>query len=58
MIAGIFFTLTRLLQLLTLIPAMGMLAYFVDRFNRANQLTPSYILYVLPPSNPFLQLPF
>ena len=56
MIAGIFFTLTRLLQLLTLIPAMGMLAYFVDRFNRANSLTPSYVLYVLPSRTPISQL--
>ena len=58
MIAGLFFTLTRFLQLLTLIPAMGMLAYFVDRFNRAKQLTPSYVLYLSPPHNPIFELHF
>ena len=44
MIAGLFFTLTRVMQLLTLIPIMGMLAYFVDRFTKANRLTPPYVL--------------
>ena len=54
MIAGIFFTLTRFLQLLTLIPAMGMLAYFVDIFTKAKRLTPSYVLYVSLPHDPIL----
>ncbi|KAG7005620.1 hypothetical protein G7Y79_00018g044270 [Physcia stellaris] len=44
MIAGIFFSFFRVCQLLTLIPAMGMLAYFVNIYNKANRLTPDYVL--------------
>ena len=46
MIAGLFFSFFRVLEILTLVPTMGMLAYFVNIFNKANQLTPSYVLYV------------
>jgi hypothetical protein len=36
-IAGIFFTGWRLLQIVTLIPTVGMLAYFVNGFVSSNQ---------------------
>lgn len=39
--SGLSFILWRILQILTLIPTMGMLAYFVDRYNSANALTPT-----------------
>lgn len=44
MIASLFFIFFRLLQLVTLIPTMGMLAYFVNQFNKADRLTPAYVL--------------
>jgi hypothetical protein len=44
MFASLIFTFNRLLQLLTLIPTLGLLAYFVNIYNSARQLTPSYIL--------------
>lgn len=44
MLASLFFILTRISQLLTLIPTLGMLAYFVDGYTKANQLTPVSIL--------------
>ncbi|PNH44612.1 hypothetical protein VD0004_g3104 [Verticillium dahliae] len=39
-----FFVFWRILQILTLIPTMGMLAWFVHGFVEANALTPNYIL--------------
>jgi hypothetical protein len=44
MLPGLFFTFWRNAQLLTLIPVIGMLAYFVNAFTRANMLTPAYVL--------------
>lgn len=62
MIAGIFFTFWRIMEIITLIPTMGMLvrafsvtgicvgtnmkgkAWFVHQFQKANQLTPNYVL--------------
>ncbi|KAH7324339.1 hypothetical protein B0I35DRAFT_475592 [Stachybotrys elegans] len=38
------FVTTRLAQILTLIPTMGMLAWFVDWYNDRNALTPTSIL--------------
>jgi len=38
--AGFSFIFWRILQILTLIPTVGMLAYFVDRYTDANALTP------------------
>ena len=43
-IATIFFDFWRACQVLTLIPTMGMLAWFVDKWNKRNLLTPSYVL--------------
>lgn len=43
-ISGLFFLLTRLFQLTTLIPIVGMLSYFVHIYVKANALTPNYIL--------------
>jgi len=43
-LSGIFFILWRLAQLITLIPVVGMLSYFVHGFITNNVLTPSYIL--------------
>lgn len=39
-----FFVCNRILQILTLIPTMGMLAWFVNGFVEANALTPDSIL--------------
>ncbi|KAI0473403.1 hypothetical protein GGR56DRAFT_675902 [Xylariaceae sp. FL0804] len=44
MIFAIFFAFWRFLQILTLIPTMGMLAYFVHGYVTLNALTPDYIL--------------
>ncbi|MCJ1255037.1 hypothetical protein MMC24_002853 [Lignoscripta atroalba] len=44
MLAGLLFSFWRLLELLTLIPTLGMLAYFVHQYVLANQLTPNFIL--------------
>ncbi|KAH6667058.1 hypothetical protein F5X68DRAFT_216981 [Plectosphaerella plurivora] len=41
---SIFFVWWRLCQILTLIPTMGMLAWFVHGFVESNALTPNYIL--------------
>ena len=43
-ISGAFFLLTRLLQLTTLIPIVGMLSWFVHIYVKANALTPNEIL--------------
>ncbi|KAM0333957.1 hypothetical protein ACHAQA_000975 [Verticillium albo-atrum] len=40
----IFFVFWRILQIITLIPTMGMLAWFVHGFVQSNALTPNYIL--------------
>ncbi|KAF2022062.1 hypothetical protein BU24DRAFT_404976 [Aaosphaeria arxii CBS 175.79] len=42
--SGFSFIFWRIMQIITLIPAMGMLAYFVDIYNTANQLTPRSLL--------------
>ncbi|KAH6877130.1 hypothetical protein B0T10DRAFT_193975 [Thelonectria olida] len=44
MFFAIVFVFNRILQIITLIPIMGMLAWFVDGFNNANALTPTSIL--------------
>ena len=46
MITGLFFAFWRLLQIVTLIPTLGMLAWFVHIYTKANQLTPASDLYV------------
>ncbi|KIW42653.1 uncharacterized protein PV06_06181 [Exophiala oligosperma] len=44
MLGGLLFSLARIFEIVTLIPIIGMLAWFVDGFNDNNQLTPSFIL--------------
>ncbi|KAI0506643.1 hypothetical protein F5B22DRAFT_622751 [Xylaria bambusicola] len=44
MLFAIFFSFWRFLQIITLIPTIGLLAYFVDGYNKLNALTPTYIL--------------
>ena len=44
MIASVFFIITRIWQILTLIPTVGMLAYFVNQYVKANRLTPNFVL--------------
>ncbi|KAH7400189.1 hypothetical protein BKA64DRAFT_476573 [Cadophora sp. MPI-SDFR-AT-0126] len=44
MLFGIFFAFWRFMEIITLIPTMGMLAYFVHIYDRANALTPDDIL--------------
>jgi len=44
MIGYIFFAFWRFLQIITLIPTLGMLAYFVDLNTKANALTDASIL--------------
>jgi len=44
MVAELFFAFWRFLQIITLIPTLGMLAWFVQGFTKANQLTPVYVL--------------
>lgn len=44
MIVGMFFAFWRFLEIITLIPTLGMLAYFVHGFVDANELTPNYVL--------------
>ncbi|KAK3934303.1 hypothetical protein QBC46DRAFT_83291 [Diplogelasinospora grovesii] len=44
MMFAIFFAFWRFMEIITLIPCMGMLAYFVNGYTNANMLTPSYIL--------------
>ncbi|KAL0468075.1 hypothetical protein QR685DRAFT_574181 [Neurospora intermedia] len=44
MLFAMMFAFWRFLEIITLIPTMGMLAYFVDGYVKANQLTPTYIL--------------
>ncbi|UZP44841.1 hypothetical protein NXS19_012653 [Fusarium pseudograminearum] len=44
MLFAMFFVFFRVLQIITLIPCMGMLAWFVDGFVKQNALTPDSIL--------------
>jgi len=44
MLGGLLFGFWRLAEIVTLIPVIGMLAFFVNGYNKANQLTPSFIL--------------
>ncbi|KAI9794292.1 MAG: hypothetical protein M1833_000435 [Piccolia ochrophora] len=44
MISGLFFAFWRWMQIITLIPTLGMLAWFVNGFITRNALTPDYIL--------------
>ncbi|KAL1991983.1 hypothetical protein VTN49DRAFT_4015 [Thermomyces lanuginosus] len=44
MLGEILFIFWRLVEITFLIPIIGMLAYFVDGYLKANQLTPSYVL--------------
>ncbi|KAI0204395.1 hypothetical protein F4808DRAFT_341148 [Astrocystis sublimbata] len=44
MLFAVFFAFWRFLQIVTLIPIIGLLAYFVDGYNKLNALTPQYIL--------------
>ncbi|KAI1050867.1 hypothetical protein LB507_009445 [Fusarium sp. FIESC RH6] len=44
MLFAMFFVFFRVLQIVTLIPCMGMLAWFVDGFVKQNALTPDSIL--------------
>ncbi|PWY66943.1 hypothetical protein BO83DRAFT_103521 [Aspergillus eucalypticola CBS 122712] len=44
MIGSIFFICNRILELVFLIPIIGMMAYFVNGYLNANQITPAYIL--------------
>ncbi|GAW11359.1 hypothetical protein ANO14919_007030 [Xylariales sp. No.14919] len=44
MLFAVFFAFWRFLQIITLIPTIGLLAYFVDGYNKLNALTPTYIL--------------
>ncbi|RVX68502.1 hypothetical protein B0A52_07926 [Exophiala mesophila] len=44
MIGGFLFTTTRIFEIVTLIPIIGMLSWFVNGFNQNNQLTPNFIL--------------
>ncbi|KAJ5130290.1 uncharacterized protein N7515_006329 [Penicillium bovifimosum] len=44
MIGSVFFIFNRMVEIVFLIPIIGMLAYFVDGYLKANQLTPAYIL--------------
>lgn len=44
MLFGIFFAFWRFLEIITLIPTLGMLAWFVHIYTEANALSPNYIL--------------
>ncbi|KAH8586781.1 hypothetical protein B0O99DRAFT_528048 [Bisporella sp. PMI_857] len=44
MLFGIFFAFWRFMEIVTLIPTLGMLAYFVHIYASNNALTPDYIL--------------
>jgi len=44
MLFGIFFAFWRFMEIITLIPTLGMLAYFVHIYASNNALTPTYIL--------------
>jgi len=44
MIRGLLFAFWRFMEIITLIPTLGMLGYFVHVYTNANALTPNYIL--------------
>lgn len=44
MLFGVFFAFWRFMQIITLIPTVGLLSYFVNIYNNANMLTPTSIL--------------
>lgn len=44
MLFGIFFAFWRFLEIITLIPTLGMLAYFVHQYDKNDLLTPDFIL--------------
>ncbi|KAI1845511.1 hypothetical protein JX265_011620 [Neoarthrinium moseri] len=44
MLFAVFFAFWRFMQIITLIPTMGMLAWFVNGYVNQNALTPNYIL--------------
>ncbi|KAJ5090832.1 hypothetical protein N7532_009516 [Penicillium argentinense] len=44
MFGSVFFIFNRLVEIVFLIPIIGILAYFVDGYLKANMLTPAYIL--------------
>ncbi|KAB5584915.1 hypothetical protein GE09DRAFT_8153 [Coniochaeta sp. 2T2.1] len=44
MLFAVFFAFWRFAEIVTLIPLLGMLSYFVDGYNKNNLLTPNYIL--------------
>ncbi|KAE8344130.1 hypothetical protein BDV24DRAFT_19874 [Aspergillus arachidicola] len=44
MIGSFFFICNRLIEIIFLIPIIGMLAYFIDGYLKANVITPTYIL--------------
>ncbi|KAJ9137633.1 hypothetical protein NKR19_g8114 [Coniochaeta hoffmannii] len=44
MLFAVFFAFWRFAEIITLIPLLGMLSYFVDGYNKNNLLTPNYIL--------------
>jgi len=44
MLGGLLFGFWRLCEIITLIPVIGMLSWFVNGFDENNQLTPSFIL--------------
>ncbi|KAH9822878.1 hypothetical protein Tdes44962_MAKER00706 [Teratosphaeria destructans] len=44
MISGLLFLSWRIFEILTLVPIVGMLGYFVHYFNSHNLLTPTYVL--------------
>ncbi|RDL31011.1 Uncharacterized protein BP5553_09800 [Venustampulla echinocandica] len=44
MLFGIFFAFWRFMEIITLIPTLGMLSYFVHIYSTNNALTPNYIL--------------
>ncbi|KAB8298764.1 hypothetical protein EYC80_000939 [Monilinia laxa] len=44
MVFGMFFAFWRFAEIITLIPILGMLAFFVNIYASNNALTPNYIL--------------
>jgi len=44
MLFGVFFAFWRFMEIITLIPTLGMLSYFVHIYASINALTPNYIL--------------
>ncbi|KIW01517.1 uncharacterized protein PV09_06995 [Verruconis gallopava] len=44
MLPGLFFGFWRICEIVTLVPPVGMLAWFVHGFTKNNQLTPTFVL--------------